>query len=87
MSAALNLPSVESGASAPRGRSVGTRSRRSDQLHFRIVYVLVLPVLMLSTLVRRVLTGSASGTQFARPSILREAKAAAQTCGSLSLMG
>ena len=87
MSAALNLPSAPPTASASLGRLVGTRRRRSDELHFRIVYLLVLPVLMLITLVRRVLTGSASGSQLARPSILREAKAAAQTCGSLSLMG
>lgn len=62
--------------------------RRADEVHFRIVYSLTFPVFMLTSLARRLRPGgSPDRAGPARPSVFREARAAAQTCGSLSLMG
>jgi hypothetical protein len=98
MSAALTVPygppgskrapNADTAAGGPRGLS--HPGNRADALHFRIVYLLALPVMTVISLVRRVLPGhgpDSAGEHPARLSILGEARAAAQTCGSLSLMG
>lgn len=98
MSAALTVPYGPSGSKqGPQADPARAGARelrhpgsRADALHFRTVYLLALPVMTLISLVRRALPGHGpdpTGEQPARPSILGEARAAAQTCGSLSLMG
>lgn len=63
--------------------------RRADEILFRLIYGATLPAFLLAALVARFLParrvarpGASSGL-----SIVREAKAAARTCGSLALMG
>ena len=60
--------------------------RRADEVQFWVVYLLTFPVFILSSLVGRRLRGRPVGFG-ERPSVIQEAKASAQTCGSFSLMG
>ena len=70
--------------------------RRADKIQYRLIYMATLPAFLLVVAVSRLIglgpvvrgpvvhgTAARGGAQ----SILGEAKAAAQTCGSLSLMG
>lgn len=97
MSAALNAPftgphpgqDLATPVPAP-ARTGGALPYRADQMHFRIVFLVTLPIFMLISLARRLLPlrrRSETAIYIARQSILREARAAARTCGSLSLMG
>ena len=64
--------------------------RRSDEIQFLVVYLLTFPVFLVSSLARRLLSGrrpARSGIAGESLSVIREAKASAQTCGSFSLMG
>lgn len=64
--------------------------RRADEIQFSVVSVLTFPVFLLSALARRLLPGRGpvrSGLAGESLSIVQEAKASAQTCGSFSLMG
>lgn len=60
--------------------------RRADEVQFWAVYLLTLPVFLVSSLVGRLLRGR-PGSTGERLSVIKEAKASAQTCGSFSLMG
>ena len=64
--------------------------RRADEVQFFVVYVLTLPVFLVSSIAGRLLSGrrQAAPRGFGESlSIVQEAKASAQTCGSFSLMG
>ncbi|WP_375462233.1 hypothetical protein [uncultured Enterovirga sp.] len=97
MSAALALPVAHPRpgndfADRPRlpAPSGASPRRRADEVHFRVVYWLTFPIFMVASLARRVRPGqrpNPTGPRLSRPSVFREARAAAQTCGSLSLMG
>ena len=61
--------------------------RRADEAQFWVVYLLTFPVFLLSSFLGRLLPGRRSGRFGGRLSLIQEAKASAQTCGSFSLMG
>ena len=61
--------------------------RRADEVQFRVVYLLTFPVVLVSSLVGRLVSGRRPGHGGESLSVLREAQASAQTCGSFSLMG
>ena len=64
--------------------------RRADEVQFWVVYLVTFPVFLLSSLVGRLLPSrrpSRLGCFGGRSSVIQEAKASAQTCGSFSLMG
>ena len=64
--------------------------RRADEIHFRIIYLSTLPVFLVANLISRLVPGLRhvrSGDRSMRPSLLGEAKASAQLCGSYALMG
>lgn len=69
--------------------------RRADEVQFWVVYLVTFPVFLLSSLVGRLLPGrllpgrrlGRLGCVGGRSSVIQEAKASAQTCGSFSLMG
>lgn len=64
--------------------------RRADEVQFWGVYLLTFPVFIVSSLVGRLLAArrpSLPGSFGERSSVIQEAKASAQTCGSFSLMG
>lgn len=64
--------------------------RRADEVQFVVVYLLTLPVFLISSIVGRLLSGRrpAGPRGFGESlSVIQEAKASAQTCGSFSLMG
>ena len=64
--------------------------RRADEIQFRVVYLLTFPVFLLSSLAGRLVPGrglARAGRTGESLSVIQEAKASAQTCGSFSLMG
>lgn len=64
--------------------------RRADKVQFVVVYLLTLPVFLVSSIMGRLVSGRrpADPHGFGESlSIVQEAKASAQTCGSFSLMG
>jgi hypothetical protein len=58
--------------------------RRADQVLFRVIYGATLPAFLLAATLARLAPGRRRAV---RPSPLREAQAAARTCGSFALMG
>lgn len=73
-----------------RARTGAHRRRGADEVQFRIVVLLTFPVFMLTALARHIRPGrkpDRTGSPLPRLSVLGEARAAARTCGSLSLMG
>lgn len=64
--------------------------RRADEIQVSAVYLLTLPVFLVSSIAGRLLSGGrqAGLRGFGESlSIVQEAKASARTCGSFSLMG
>lgn len=64
--------------------------RRTDEVHFRIIYLSTLPAFVVVKLISRISTGLRSARpddRGVRPSVLRDARASAQLCASWALMG
>lgn len=64
--------------------------RRTDEIQFRLIYGATLPFFVAAALVQRLVPSRRrrrSDRDAATPSIVREAKSAARTCGSFALMG
>ena len=97
MSAAVALPYAPPGPSDDLGGRPPMRTRTrayprrgADAVHYRTVYLLTFPIFMLTSLARHIRPGKTpdrTAPRLPRLSVLGEARAAARTCGSLSLMG
>lgn len=79
---------AETASARARSPQPHTRRRRQDRALFQLIVVATFPAFYVAAFaVRLIPVGRAPESGRPRPSIFREATAAARTCGSFALMG